>query len=154
MMCKRRFLWRNRSLILHHNVSAFFTLSVTVLTGKGISSIESPPFSRLGLADFWLFPKTRVWWNESVSWILRTLHNLWKKFWKTFLFKILKTVLIYIRVLFSCRTQHYTSHFTVHNWVYWSYNVATCFASYSHHQAIHYKPYTIEPKHVATLYDQ
>jgi hypothetical protein len=30
------------------------------------------------------------------------------------------------------------SYFTAHNWVYWSYNVATCFGSYSHHQAIYY----------------
>jgi hypothetical protein len=25
------------------------------------------------------------------------------------------------------------SHFTVHNWVYWSYNVTTCLGSWSHH---------------------
>jgi hypothetical protein len=29
------------------------------------------------------------------------------------------------------------SHITVHNWVYWSYNVATCFGSWSNPQAIH-----------------
>jgi hypothetical protein len=28
--------------------------------------------------------------------------------------------------------------------VYCSYNVATCFGSYSHHRAIHYKPYINE----------
>jgi hypothetical protein len=30
------------------------------------------------------------------------------------------------------------SHSTVHNWVYRSYSIATCFSSWSHHQAINY----------------
>jgi hypothetical protein len=36
------------------------------------------------------------------------------------------------------------SHITVHNWVYWSYKVATCFGSQSHPQAIHQQSYSIE----------
>jgi hypothetical protein len=55
-------LWRDRSLILHHNNAlAHGSLPVSqFLAGKGISAMDHPLYSpALALADFWLFPKLK-----------------------------------------------------------------------------------------------
>jgi hypothetical protein len=50
------------------------------------------------------------------------------KFWYIWVSFFLSNTTVY---------QKTRSHFTVHNWVYWLYSVATCFGSWSHHLAIH-----------------
>jgi hypothetical protein len=57
---KRGELWRDRSLILHHdNAPAHSSLRVLLfLAGKGISAMDHQPYSPdLAPAGFWLFPK-------------------------------------------------------------------------------------------------
>jgi hypothetical protein len=47
---------------------------------------------------------------------------------------------LYIELSFPVKHHNYqstNSYISVHNWVYWSYNVATCFGSWSHLQAIY-----------------
>jgi histone-lysine N-methyltransferase SETMAR len=59
---KRGELWRDRSLILHHDIApAHSSLRVPqFLAGKGISAMDHPPYSPdLAPADFWLFPKLK-----------------------------------------------------------------------------------------------
>jgi transposase len=59
---KRAELYRDRSLILHHdNAPAQSSLRVSqFLAGKGISATDHPPYSPgLAPADFWLFQKLK-----------------------------------------------------------------------------------------------
>jgi hypothetical protein len=59
---KRGELWRDRSLILHHdNAPAHSSLRVSqFLAGKGISGTDHPPYSPdLATADFWLFSELK-----------------------------------------------------------------------------------------------
>jgi hypothetical protein len=55
-------------------------------------------------------------------------------------------LVLYIELYFPVKHNNISinSHITVHNWVYFSYNVATYFVSWSHSQAIYQQPYTIE----------
>jgi hypothetical protein len=57
--CNQGELWRDCSLILHHNAPAYSLLRVSqFLAGKGISTMDHSPHSPvLAPADFWLFPK-------------------------------------------------------------------------------------------------
>jgi histone-lysine N-methyltransferase SETMAR len=57
--CKRRELWRDHSLLLHHNVLTQSSLqALKFLAGKGISTMDYPPYyPDLAPADFWLFPE-------------------------------------------------------------------------------------------------
>jgi hypothetical protein len=51
-------------------------------------------------------------------------------------------LILYMSLIFLSNTTIYQlthPHFTVHNWVYWSHNVATCFGSWSHHQVIYWQ---------------
>jgi hypothetical protein len=78
MRRKRGELWRDRSLILHHdNAPANSSLRVSQFSaGKGISSMDHLPYSPdLAPADFWLFPNSRVCGKESVSRTLRILNH-------------------------------------------------------------------------------
>jgi hypothetical protein len=59
---KRGELWRDRSMILHHDhAPAHYSLCVSqILTGIGISAMDHLPYSaKLAQADFWLFPKLK-----------------------------------------------------------------------------------------------
>jgi histone-lysine N-methyltransferase SETMAR len=59
---KRGELWRDRSLILHHdNAPVYSSLRVApFLAGKGFSLMDHPPYSPdLAPADFWLLPDLR-----------------------------------------------------------------------------------------------
>jgi histone-lysine N-methyltransferase SETMAR len=62
MRHKRGKLWRDRSLILHHdNAPAYSSLRVSqFLAQKDISAMDHLPYSPdLAPADFWLFPKLK-----------------------------------------------------------------------------------------------
>jgi hypothetical protein len=56
LKCKRGELWRDQSLILHHNLLVHSSLQVSqFLAGKGISAMDHPLYSPdLAPADFWL----------------------------------------------------------------------------------------------------
>jgi hypothetical protein len=59
---KRGDLWRDRSLIFHHeNAPAYSSLRVSQsLSGKGISAMDHPSHSAdLAPDDFWLFPELK-----------------------------------------------------------------------------------------------
>jgi hypothetical protein len=85
--------WRDRSDSSQRQDGKFFTLSVSFWQEK-----PSPPL----IIDHTLLTclqltsgcsqNSRVCWKERVSWPLRTLNHLWKKFWLTFLFRILKII--------------------------------------------------------------
>jgi hypothetical protein len=73
MRRKQGELWRDHSLILHHdNKPAHSSLRVLqFLEGKGISAMDHLLYSPdLAPADFWLFPKLET------SRTLRTLNHL------------------------------------------------------------------------------
>jgi hypothetical protein len=70
-------LWRDRSLLLHHeNTVAHSLLQVLqFLAGSGISAMDNLLYSPdLAPTTFWLFPKLKSVLKESVSWMLRTLN--------------------------------------------------------------------------------
>jgi hypothetical protein len=62
MRCKQRELWRDHSLILHHdNTPAHSLLWVSqFLAGKHISATDHPHSPHLAPADFWLFQKLKT----------------------------------------------------------------------------------------------
>jgi hypothetical protein len=75
-------LWRDHSLILHHdNALVHYLFQVSqFLAREGISAMDHPSLD-LAPADFWMFPKFKSVLKGSIVWTLRTLNHLWKKFW-------------------------------------------------------------------------
>jgi hypothetical protein len=93
---KRGELWGVRSLILHQdNAQTHPTLRVSqFLAGKGISGMDHPQYSpELALPDFWLFSELRSVLNGKWTSDVEDIKSSVRKFWQTFLFRILKTVL-------------------------------------------------------------
>jgi hypothetical protein len=78
------------------------------------------------------------WWNASA--ITSEVH--WYLFLLSFSLRNASccVLVLYMSFIFLSNTTIYQlthSHFTVRNWVYWAYNAATCFGSWSHLQVIH-----------------
>jgi hypothetical protein len=91
---KRGDLWRDRSLILHHdNAPAHSSLRVSqFLAGKGISATVHPPYSLTAPADFWLFPKFKSMLKGERFSEAEAIKSMCENF-LTFFFRIFKTVL-------------------------------------------------------------
>jgi histone-lysine N-methyltransferase SETMAR len=95
---KRGELWRDRSLILHHdNALARSSLRVSqCLAGKGTSALAHPPYSPdLAPSDFWLFPKLKSVMKGKRFSDFEDIKSSVKKILTDILFWILKTVLNY-----------------------------------------------------------
>jgi transposase len=99
--CKRGELWRDRSLVLHHdNVPAHSSLRMSqLLAEKGISAVNHPPYSPdLAPDDFWLFPKLKSFLKGKRFSDIEDIKSSAKNFLPTLLFRNLKTALDNCRI--------------------------------------------------------
>jgi hypothetical protein len=103
-------------------------------------------------------PKNSAWKYFMILWRFVIIFDSWRQYYIVHS-PLMKCFIIFRECILFCIRSVYWALFsvkhnnipinsltyhTVHNWVYWSCNVAACFDSRSHPQTIHQQPDTIE----------